>query len=129
MDTKHVTPELSRLPFTVYEYAAIDIASRYKQAILFPDISSDSASLALQNFLKWFPFKISYVQTDNGLEYQLEFQKLCEERNVVIPYESVDLSINILVVLMHGNCRFRTYCKFSQESVNVYGYIPKEYSS
>ena len=82
MDTKHVTPELSGLPFTVFEYAAIDIVSRYKLAILFPDISSDSASLALQNFLKWFPFEISYVQTDNGLEYQLEFQKLCEEKDI-----------------------------------------------
>lgn len=82
MDTKHVTPELSGLPFTVYEYAAIDIVSRYKQAILFPDISSDSASLALQNFLKWFPFEVSYVQTDNGLEFQAEFQKLCIEKNI-----------------------------------------------
>lgn len=82
MDTKHVTPELSGLPFTVYEYAAIDIVSRYRQAILFPDISSDSASLALQNFLKWFPFEVSYVQTDNGLEFQAEFQKLCIERNI-----------------------------------------------
>lgn len=82
MDTKHVTPELSGLPFTVYEYAAIDIVSRYKQAILFPDISSDSASLALQNFLKWFPFEVSYVQTDNGLEFQAEFQKLCLEKNI-----------------------------------------------
>ncbi len=82
MDTKHVTPELSGLPYTVYEYAAIDIVSRYKQAILFPDISSDSASLALQNFFKWFPFEVSYIQTDNGLEYQAEFQKLCIERNI-----------------------------------------------
>lgn len=82
MDTKHVTPELSGLPFTVYEYAAIDIVSRYKQAILFPDISSDSASLALRNFLKWFPFEVSYIQTDNGLEFQLEFQKLCQELNI-----------------------------------------------
>src|SRR3990167_7429227 len=82
MDTKHVTPELSGLPFTVYEYAAIDIVSRYKLAIIFPDISSDSASLAFQTFLKWFPFEVSYVQTDNGLEFQAEFQKLCIEKNI-----------------------------------------------
>lgn len=82
IDTKHVTPELSGLPYTVYEYAAIDIASRYKQAILFPDISSDSASLALQTFLKWFPFEVTYVQTDNGLEFQAQFQKLCIEKGL-----------------------------------------------
>lgn len=82
MDTKHVTPELSGLPYTVYEYAAIDIVSRYKQAILFPDISSDSASLALQTFLKWFPFEVTYIQTDNGLEFQAQFQKLCQEKGL-----------------------------------------------
>lgn len=82
MDTKHVTPELSGLPFTVYEYAAIDIVSRYKLAILFPDISDESASLALQYFLKWFPFEVLYVQTDNGLEFQRSFQEICEKKNI-----------------------------------------------
>lgn len=82
MDTKHVTPELSGLPFTVYEYGAIDIASRYKLAVLLPDISDGSASLALQYFLKWFPFKTSYVQTDNGLEFQRSFQELCNKKNI-----------------------------------------------
>ncbi len=52
MDTKHVTPELSGLPFTCYEYAAIDILSRYKLAVILPDISDESASLALEFFLK-----------------------------------------------------------------------------
>ena len=62
IDTKHVTPELSGPPFTVYEYAAIDIVSRYKVAVLLPEIDSESASLALEFFLKWFPFKVLYVQ-------------------------------------------------------------------
>ena len=82
MDTKHVTPELSGLQFTVYEYAAIDIFSRFKLAVILPDISSDSASLALQYFLKWFPFEIKYVQTDNGLEFQRTFQETCKSKNL-----------------------------------------------
>lgn len=82
MDTKHVTPELSGLSHTVYEYAAIDILSRYKLAVLLPDISDESASLALQYFLKWFPFKIVYVQTDNGLEYQRSFEDTCKKHNI-----------------------------------------------
>ena len=82
MDTKHVTPELSGLPMTVYEYAAIDILSRYKLAILLPDISDESARMALEYFLKWFPFKIAYVQTDNGLEYQKEFDEFCVRHHV-----------------------------------------------
>lgn len=82
MDTKHVTPELSGLPYTVYEYAAIDIVSRYKLAILLPDISDESAALALQYFLKWFPFEVVYIQTDNGLEYQRAFDSLCKKHHI-----------------------------------------------
>lgn len=82
MDTKHVTPELGGLPFTVYEYAAIDILSRYKLAILLPDISDESASLALEFFLKWFPFSIKYIQTDNGLEFQRSFEQACQKHNI-----------------------------------------------
>lgn len=82
MDTKHVTPELSGLTYTVYEYGAIDILSRYKLAILLPDISDESAALALEFFLKWFPFPIKYVQTDNGLEFQRSFRFACEKHKI-----------------------------------------------
>lgn len=82
MDTKHITPELSGLPSTVYEYAAIDIVSRYKLAILLPDISDDSARLALEYFLKWFPFRVVYIQTDNGLEHQKEFNHMCQRHGI-----------------------------------------------
>lgn len=82
MDTKHVTPELSGLEYTVYEYAAIDIASRYKAAIILPEINDESASFALEYFLKCFPFEITYVQTDNGLEFQRSFQEFCEKKNI-----------------------------------------------
>lgn len=82
LDTKHVTPELSGLSFTVYEYGAIDILSRYKLAVLFPEISDECASLALEFFLKWFPFRVSYLQTDNGLEYQRAFQETCLKRQI-----------------------------------------------
>jgi putative transposase len=82
MDTKHVTPELSGLPFTVYEYAAIDIASRYKLAVILPDISPESARMAIEYFLKWFPFRVIYVQTDNGLEFQGEFETFCQNHHL-----------------------------------------------
>lgn len=82
MDTKHVTPELSGLPFTVYEYGAIDILSRYKVAVLLPDISDESAGLALGFFRKWFPFPIKYLQTDNGLEFQRAFELTCAKYHI-----------------------------------------------
>lgn len=86
MDTKHVTPELSGLPFTVFEYAAIDILSRYKLAVVFPEINDENASLALEFFIKWFPFKIKYIQTDNGLEYQYTFDNTCKKYNITHYY-------------------------------------------
>lgn len=82
MDTKHLTPEWSGLPSTVYEYSAIDILSRYRQAVLLPDISDESARLALEYFLKWFPFPVKYVQTDNGLEFQRTFHNFCLAKNI-----------------------------------------------
>lgn len=82
MDTKHVTPELSGLATTVYEYAAIDIFSRFKVAVILPDISDESATLALQYFLKWFPFEIKYIQTDNGLEFQRTFNEFCLKKDI-----------------------------------------------
>jgi len=77
-----VTPELSGLPITVYEYAAIDIFSRFKLAVILPDISDESASLALQYFLKWLPFEIKYIQTDNGLEFQRTFDEFCFNKGI-----------------------------------------------
>lgn len=82
MDTKHVTPELSGLPTTVYEYAAIDIMSRYKVAVILPDITDESAALALAFFLKWFPFPLRYIQTDNGLEFQRSFDEACQRHGI-----------------------------------------------
>lgn len=82
MDTKHVTPEWSGLLQTVYEYSAIDILSRYKLAVLLPDISDESARMALEYFLKWFPFPVKYVQTDNGLEFQRAFHDFCVIKNI-----------------------------------------------
>ena len=82
VDTKHVTPEWSGLPQTVYEYSAIDILSRYRQAVLLPDISDESARMAMEYFLKWFPFPIKYVQTDNGLEFQRTFHDFCLTRKI-----------------------------------------------
>jgi transposase InsO family protein len=86
MDTKHVTPELSGLPFTCFEYAVIDIVSRYKLAVILPEINDENASLALEFFLKWSPFPIKYIQTDNGLEYQRSFDITCQRYNITHYY-------------------------------------------
>lgn len=71
MDVKYVTPELSGLPHTVYLYAVIDIFSRFKAGMIFPDLIQDFSIETLRTVQ--LPFTPDFVQTDNGFEYQERF--------------------------------------------------------
>jgi len=73
MDVKYVTPELSGLPHTVFLYAVIDILTRFKAGIIFPDLNQDFSILALKSVA--LPFKPDFVQTDNGFEFQQRFNE------------------------------------------------------
>lgn len=73
MDVKYITPELSGLPWTCFEYAVIDIYSRYKEAVIVPYLDAHSSVAALKVLLPILPFKVHFIQTDNGLEFQSEF--------------------------------------------------------
>lgn len=81
-DVKYVTPELSGLPFTCYEYAFVDIYSRYKMALILPVLDEAGSIITLKYVLQEAPFKITYIQTDNGLEFSSSFHKLCLETSV-----------------------------------------------
>lgn len=85
-DVKHITPELSGLPYTTYEYGFIDIFSRYKLALILPVLDETGSILTLKWVLKEMPFKIKYLQTDNGLEYQSQFSRFCEENKITHYY-------------------------------------------
>lgn len=79
MDVKYITPELSGLPYTCFEYAVIDIYSRYKEAVILNHLDQDGAILALIEIRKRLPFTPDFIQTDNGLEFQGRFTKYCLE--------------------------------------------------
>jgi len=79
MDVKHITPQLSGLPWTCYEYAVIDIFSRYKEAEILNQLDSDGAVLSLMNILSRLPFKPTFIQTDNGLEFQGKFKEFVDQ--------------------------------------------------
>ena len=82
MDVKHVTPELSGLPYTCYEYAAIDILSRYKVALLQPVLDESGSIILLRYAVQNCSFPVNYIQTDNGLEFQRHFNEVCDELGV-----------------------------------------------
>ncbi len=44
MDVKYITPELSGLPYTCFEYAVVDIYSRYKEAVILNHLDQDTCS-------------------------------------------------------------------------------------
>lgn len=85
-DVKYVTPELSGLSYTSYEYALVDIYSRYKLALILPVLDEQGAILTLKYALEQAPFKIHYIQTDNGLEFQQLFHSFCKENNITHYY-------------------------------------------
>lgn len=76
MDVKYITPELSGLPYTCFEYAVVDIFSRYKEAVILNHLDQDGTIAALLEILPKLPFKPVFIQTDNGLEFQGRFRKL-----------------------------------------------------
>ncbi len=73
MDVKYLTPELTGLPWTCFEYAIIDIYSRYKDAVIYNDLNQNNAISAMTEIVNRLPFRTVFIQTDNGLEFQKRF--------------------------------------------------------
>ena len=65
IDTKYI--KLGRK--TVYQFTAVDLATRYSWRQIYEDKTPSSALSFLKYVLKTSPFKIQAIQTDNGLEY------------------------------------------------------------
>lgn len=82
MDVKVVTPELSGLPWTCFEYAVIDIFSRWKDAVILNQLDQDGSMSALLEIIPRLPFKTVFVQTDNGLEFQKRFRKMLDDMGI-----------------------------------------------
>lgn len=76
MDVKYLTPELTGLPWTCFEYGIIDIFSRYKDAVILNHLDQDGSIEALTTLIPRLPFKATFLQTDNGLEFQERFTKI-----------------------------------------------------
>ncbi len=73
MDVKYVTPQLSGLVHTVYLYAIMDIFSRFKLGVMLPWLDQALAIRTVAEVIPWLPFKSDFIQTDNGLEFQKQF--------------------------------------------------------
>ena len=65
IDTKYI--KLGRK--TVYQFTAVDLATRYSWRQIYEDKTPSSALSFLKYVLKTSPFRIQAIQTDNGMEY------------------------------------------------------------
>jgi transposase InsO family protein len=83
MDIKYVTPELSGLSHTTYLYAVIDIYTRWKYGVILEHLDQSLCIKSLMYILPRLPKElresIDFIQTDNGLEFQVEFHKFVTE--------------------------------------------------
>ena len=56
-----------------YQYTAIDEYSRYRHIEAFEEHNTYTSTMFLEHMLKFFPFKVECVQTDNGCEFTKKF--------------------------------------------------------
>lgn len=78
IDTKYLYILTSRF----FLFVAVDCKSRYGYIRAYKTISSQSAADFLTRVIKYFPFPIAAINTDNGSEYLLNFHKLCTKLNI-----------------------------------------------
>lgn len=78
IDTKH----LYILGKRFYLFVAVDCKSRCGFIYCYKTGSSLNAADFLLKVIKFFPFKIEAINTDNGSEYLLNFHKLCTSLSI-----------------------------------------------
>ncbi len=83
IDTKH----LHILGSKYYQFTAVDTKSRLAFSRVYTGITSKAAEDFLERTIKFFPFKIRAIQTDNGSEY-LKYFHLAAKKKGIIHYFS-----------------------------------------
>ncbi len=83
MDTKYIMLPGGR---KFYQFTAIDVLLKRRVLRVYPSQSSANGRSFLKECLKYFPFPIKAVQTDNGAPFQKYFEKYCKEINLTHYY-------------------------------------------
>lgn len=79
IDTKYVNLIGGR---RIHQFTAIDVLGKKRVLRYYSSLSSKNGADFLNHCIKRFPFSIKNVQTDNGPEFQKDFDKLCRELNL-----------------------------------------------
>jgi transposase InsO family protein len=70
IDTIHFMDKEGKL---AYVYTALDVYSRYGFALISPKANGQRSVWFLKHMLRYFPFSVKCIQTDNGPEFGLHF--------------------------------------------------------
>ena len=65
--------ELRRNEKSLYQWTAIDECTRARYMHLYEEHTPENSVKFLEQFLKWFPFEVQCIQTDNGTEFTYKF--------------------------------------------------------
>lgn len=79
MDTIHFADKLGK---RIYVYTSLDVCSRYGFALLSKRANCWQGVMFLRKALKYFPFKVQTIQTDNGPEFGLYFTDFVKRRGM-----------------------------------------------
>ena len=80
-----------------YQYTAIDEYSRYQYIEAFEEHNTYTSTVFLEHMLKFFPFKVECVQTDNGCEFTKKF--VSNKKNKLSMFEKNLTNIFMLLIL------------------------------
>jgi transposase InsO family protein len=79
IDTIHFVDRFGK---RIYVYTALDVYSRYGFAVLVKKIGAKPSILFLRKVIKYFPFDIKNIQTDNGPEFTAHFTDYVVRNNM-----------------------------------------------
>jgi transposase InsO family protein len=79
MDTIHFVDRYGK---RTYVYTALDVYSRYGFAVLSEKIGARPSIVFLKKVIRYFPFDIQNIQTDNGPEFSLHFTDFVTRRGM-----------------------------------------------
>lgn len=75
----------------MYQWTAIDECTRTRFLIGYEEHTPENSVNFLKRFLKWFPFEVMCIQTDNGIEFTYKFISDIEK----CPFEEYLASVGI----------------------------------
>lgn len=98
-----MSPELQKLGERFYQYTGIDEYTRIRYTWFTNEHSTYSSSEFVRQMVKFFPFKVKTVQTDNGMEFtnRLSWQSFLKNKETLFEKTLKELKIEHKLIKPH----------------------------